>query len=70
LFNSTPTEIYTLNVNSDASGVGRGKAGIPNNPFFIGKTYYAQVLWLWPSSYSLPPHNLSTTTGLAFTIVP
>ena len=65
----TAVEVMTVDFVSDGAGNGLAAAPIPNNPFLIGKTYYAMALWAW-SSCSLPPFNLSTSRGLALTLLP
>jgi hypothetical protein len=62
------SEVLSFDLASDASGIGLTvNTAIPNDAALIGKTYYAQALWLW-TSCSLPPFNLSTSRGLAITI--
>jgi putative Ig domain-containing protein len=48
LFDST--ELYSVTFTSDAHGVGRAGVPIPNNAQLVGKSYFAQAIWLWPSS--------------------
>ncbi|MBL8693948.1 MAG: FG-GAP repeat protein [Planctomycetes bacterium] len=62
------TEIITLDFLSDGSGNGLAAAPIPNAPALVGNTYYAMALWAW-STCSLPPYNLSTSQGLAITVL-
>jgi hypothetical protein len=67
----TASEVYAFDIVSDASGNGMtAPIPIPNSPAMIGATYYAQALWLWPSSYTVSPNNLSTSRGLAITVQP
>ncbi len=63
------TEIAAFDFPSDALGNGRTVgSGIPTRASLLGKTYYVQALWSW-TSCSLPPHDLSTSQGLALTIL-
>jgi hypothetical protein len=60
--------VLTFVIASDALGNGQTQdTSIPNEGTLIGKTYYAQALWLW-TSCALPPFNLSSSKGLAITI--
>ncbi len=66
----TATEILAFDIESDASGYAETvDTSIPNRVELIGKTYYAQALWSWAGVCSLPPHDLSTSKGLAITIL-
>ncbi|MBL8694110.1 MAG: FG-GAP repeat protein [Planctomycetes bacterium] len=62
------TEIITLDFFSDALGNGLAAAPIPNASALVGNTYYAMALWAW-TTCSLPPYNLSTSKGLAITVL-
>jgi len=62
------TEVITLDFLSDASGNGLAAAPIPNASALVGNTYYAMALWAW-TTCSLPPYNLSTSQGLAMTVL-
>ncbi|MBL8692561.1 MAG: FG-GAP repeat protein [Planctomycetes bacterium] len=62
------TEIYSLDFLSDASGSALAAAPIPNAPALVGDTYYAMALWAW-TTCPLPPYNLSTSKGLAITVL-
>jgi len=63
------TEVLTFDFPSNASGFSQSVGtGIPNSPLLIGKTYYVSALWAWPTC-SLPPNNLSSSRGLAITIL-
>ncbi|MFN0205162.1 MAG: FG-GAP repeat protein [Planctomycetota bacterium] len=69
-----PTEVITLDFYSDGTGYSEtAGATIPNNPTIVGNIYYACALWAWPTSTcTLPgfnPYNLSTSRGLAITIL-
>jgi uncharacterized membrane protein len=67
-FSST---VITLDPVSDPFGNSTVVAGIANNPFLGGLTFYTQILWAWPTSTCfIPPYNLSMTQGLAITIQP
>ncbi|MFN0208078.1 MAG: FG-GAP repeat protein [Planctomycetota bacterium] len=68
------TELIALDFASDGTGYSETVgATIPNNPTIVGNTYYACALWAWsPSTCVLPgfnPYNLSTSRGLAITIL-
>ncbi len=65
----TAVEVLGFDFVSDPAGnaVTLG-TGIANYPPLVGKTYYAMALWAW-SSCSLPPYDLSTSRGLAITIL-
>jgi hypothetical protein len=63
------TEVLSFDFVSDPIGFGLTvNTGIPSAPALIGKNYYAMALWVW-TSCSLPPFNLSTSPGLAMTIL-
>jgi hypothetical protein len=62
------TEVLAFDFPSDALGSALTTGtGIPNDPFLVGQTYYAQALWVW-ATCALPPFDLSTSKGLAITI--
>ncbi|MBI3817863.1 MAG: S8 family serine peptidase [Planctomycetes bacterium] len=63
------TEIFALDINTDAIGSGVSPIAIPSDPTLVGKSYYAMALWVW-SICTLPPFNLSTSDGLSITILP
>lgn len=68
------TEVLTADFYSDSTGYSETVgASIPDSPALIGKTFYACALWAWPTSTCvLPgfnPYNLSTSRGLAITIL-
>lgn len=68
------TEVIAVDFYSDATGYSETVGlAIPNNPLVIGATYYACALWAWPiSTCVLPgfnPYNLSTSRGIAMTIL-
>ena len=59
------TEVYSLDIPTDALGHGSVAVPIPNNPSFSGKHYYGQVISYWPSGPCSPsPINLSSSFGL------
>lgn len=71
---SIATEVLVFDFSSN--GVGYSETvgtAIPNQPLLVGQTYYACALWAWPTSTCvLPgfnPFNLSTSRGLAITIL-
>ncbi len=63
------TEVLTLDFVSNAAGLGTVTTEIPNNAILIGKTYFAQTLWVW-TTCALPPFNISTSSALSLTIQP
>jgi hypothetical protein len=63
------TEVYSVDFLSDAVGNARSAdLAIALNPALVGTTYYAMALWVW-TSCALPPFNLSTSRGLALTLL-
>jgi hypothetical protein len=67
----TATQLIALNGTSNANGVGAAPAPIPNFPPLAGSTFYAQALWAWPINVCFNfPYGLSTSNGLAITILP
>lgn len=66
LFNST--EVIALDFYSSDFGLGIAPAPIPNDTNLIGNTYYAAALWAW-ATCPLPPLGLSSSRGLAITIL-
>jgi hypothetical protein len=64
------SEVYTLDVASDASGHGYVKVAIPNNPSFVGKTYYYQAISYWGGICQVGPLGFSSSNGIAMTILP
>ncbi len=63
------TELTSLDLYSDALGNGGTvDFAIPGNPALLGKVFYACGLWAW-TTCSLPPYGLSTTRGLAITVL-
>ncbi len=63
------TEVLSFDFVSDASGNAETiGTGIANDPPLIGKTYYAMALWAW-TTCALPPFGLSTSRGLAITVL-
>jgi hypothetical protein len=63
--------LWGMDMNSSTYGVGLTPPfAIPNNPNLIGQTFYSQAFWLWPASTcALPPWNLSSSNGVAITIL-
>jgi hypothetical protein len=61
------TGLEPLAFTSDASGTGVAGYPIVNRPALVGKTLYAQAFWPW-TTCSIPPNNVSSSRGLAFTI--
>ncbi len=53
---------------TDASGAASLSGPIANDPSLVGRTFYAQALFVWVGGCSLPPHQISTSHGLAMTI--
>ncbi len=62
------TEVLGLDMNSDALGYGATPTPVPANPVLLGKTYYAQALWSWGGTCSLPPYGLSVSTAVQLTV--
>jgi hypothetical protein len=62
------TEVLSLDIVSDPAGQALAPAPIPNTPPLVGSPYFACALWVW-SSCSLPPFQLSSSRGLALTIL-
>jgi hypothetical protein len=62
LINGAP---ITFDLQSDGSGEGFGPIPIPNQPFLVGFTGYAQALWYWPSACNPSQLNLSSSGGVA-----
>lgn len=63
------TQVIAVDVNSGAHGISMTILPVPNVPSLVGQKFYAQILWLWPSTVcTLPPLNLSTSTALELTI--
>ncbi|MFN0207193.1 MAG: FG-GAP repeat domain-containing protein [Planctomycetota bacterium] len=58
------TEIFLLDIISDASGTGFAPVPIPNNPSIIGNQYYAQSLW-YESTAKCTPSFLGFVTSIA-----
>ncbi len=62
-------DVLALAIESDAAGNAHTiGSGIPDRAAFVGRTFYAQALWRWDHCL-LPPFNLSTSKGLAITIL-
>lgn len=67
---SVSTETVPIDFSSNNTGNAVAPAAIPNAPAIIGNTYYAMAIWQWaPPACSLSPLNLSTSRGLAITIL-
>ncbi|MBL8696205.1 MAG: FG-GAP repeat protein [Planctomycetes bacterium] len=59
------TEVIALPIGSDESGRAALTLPIPATPSLLGKTYFAQFFWSWPSSICVPsPLGLSSSTAL------
>lgn len=69
-FLATPTEIYGLDMTSDASNFGSVTTPIPNNPILIGKNYFAQSFWVETACIMGTVGNLSSSRGLQIVIEP
>lgn len=66
---ATSTEIYGLDMPSDALGHGMAQLNIPMASPLIGKSYAMQGLWAWsPSACQPSTYGLSATRGFSFTI--
>jgi glucose/arabinose dehydrogenase len=55
---------------SSDSGVGAFTLGLPPDPALVGLFFFAQVVWPWSGSCSLPPLGLSGSNGVMVTIQP
>lgn len=65
------TELYAVDMLSNANGLAQVAIPLPNSAALAGKQYFAQSLWAWPGAYcTLPPYQLSTSDGLSFVIQP
>jgi len=62
------TRIIPFVFTSDSTGNAIAPAPIPFDASLVGLTYFAQALWRW-TTCSLPPYNLSTSRGLAITVL-
>lgn len=63
------TEVYGIDITSDAFGFGATDTAIANNVNLKGLHYYAQTVWAWAGACSLPPFNLSGSSALKVTIL-
>ncbi|HKE00930.1 MAG TPA: hypothetical protein VKE69_07970 [Planctomycetota bacterium] len=63
------TELYTLDVVSDAGGLGVVTAPLPNAPVIAGHTLHWMALFV-ETACSVPPFNLSSTGRLTTTFLP
>lgn len=63
------TEVFALDMVSDAAGFAQFASPLAANPALVGKKYFLQVLWAW-NSCALPPYGLSASHGLEITIQP
>ncbi len=64
----TATEVISLDIVSNGSGVGSVPVPIPNNPLLVGSVYYLQALWAW-TSCTPTTYGLSTSRGLSLTVL-
>jgi hypothetical protein len=69
-FFATPTEIYSLDMTSDASNFGTVTTSIPNNLALLGKNYFAQSIWVETACIMGTVANLSSSRGLQIVIEP
>ena len=60
--------LLTFPFSSDAFGDALAPLPILNRPNLVGLTLYAQALWVW-TSCPLPPFGLSSSKGLALTVL-
>ena len=61
-------DFFLMPMSSNALGNGLATLPIPNDPGLVGQTLYVQVVWAW-TSCSLPPLGLSSSKGLALTLL-
>jgi hypothetical protein len=65
------TELLAYNSGSDSQGIGLLTVAIPNNANIVGKEYDVQALWVWPLTTCFNfPYGVSTSNGLAMTLLP
>ncbi len=64
------TELLAFDLASDALGKGSLLVPIPADAALVGRTYFAQCVWIWPASCSARlPFGLSSSNGLAIPIL-
>jgi hypothetical protein len=61
--------VESLDIVSNALGLGTTPAPITLSPAIVGLTFDAQTIWVF-SSCALPPFGLASSNGLAVTIQP
>lgn len=62
------TEVYGLDMFSDANGFNLAPAPLPNDAGLIGKNYFAAAVWFFPGPCLPSPVGLSSSHGLQITI--
>jgi hypothetical protein len=66
--------LFGVDMNSDNWGTGKSAPlTLPSSPWLVGQTFYSQAFWLWPQGSCAPspsPFNLSSSNGLALTVIP
>lgn len=69
---TTATEVETFNFASGQNRLGVGPIPIPNDPKFIGETFFAQSLWIqsFGDACSGSPLNLVSSNGVSITVQP
>ncbi|MBL8693682.1 MAG: FG-GAP repeat protein [Planctomycetes bacterium] len=64
------SEVYALDMPSDAQGRGFTALPLPNTAALVGKSYYLQSIWAWPGACAAPPYNLSASKAVQVVIQP
>lgn len=64
------SEIYALDMPSDAQGRGFTALPLPNTAALAGKSFYLQSIWAWPGTCAAPPYNLSASKAVKVVIQP
>lgn len=62
------TEVYALDITSDALGNAAAPAPLPTSPALAGASYTACAVWAW-GACPLPPYQLSSTRGIELKIL-
>lgn len=63
--------LFGLDMPSNASGLGLASYLVPNSPALLGQTIYSQAIWQWTGGPCTPsPYSISTSNGMAITVLP